>query len=220
MRQDDVVSVRVWGEYACFTRPELKGERVSYRVMTPSAARGVLESIFWKPEFSWRVRRIAVLNPIRGFSLMRNEVGGKIAPDAVTRWSETGQRQPYYIDDDRQQRSTLGLRDVAYQIDAGIHLRGGGSAAEAAKYREQFLRRVEKGQCYTRPCLGCREFAAHFGPSHPPEAPTAQSEDLGLMLFDMHYDSKAGRYDPVFFEAVLEGGVLAMPPSLYEEVGL
>ena len=219
MRDHELLRVRVWGDYACFTRPEMKAERVSYPVMTPSAARGILESIFWKPEFAWRVRSISVLKPIRNFSLVRNETTEKVAPSTVARWMEAEAHDPFLIDESRAQRSTLGLRDVAYRIEAGMRLRDDAGAGEAVKYREQFLRRVNKGQCHTRPVLGCREFAAHFGPDDAQESALALTQELGLMLFDVCYSPDTGRGTPVFFSAELSEGVLTVSPALYEEVG-
>lgn len=220
MPDHELLRVRVWGDYACFTRPEMKAERVSYTVMTPSAARGILESIFWKPEFAWRVRSITVLKPIQHFSLVRNETTEKIAPSTVVRWMEAEAHDPFLIDESRAQRSTLGLRDVAYRIEAGMRLRDGAGAGEAVKYREQFLRRVNKGQCHTRPVLGCREFAAHFGPDDESQSAVSLTQDLGLILFDVRYDPATGRGTPVFFPAELKQGVLTVPPALYEEVGM
>lgn len=206
------VEVKVWGDFACFTRPEMKVERVSYPVMTPSAARGVLEAIFWKPEFSWHVREIAVLKPIRHFSILRNEVNKRLSPSSD---------QPFYIEDERTQRHTLGLRDVAYRIRADVALRPG-AKDEVAKYRDQFRRRVERGQCFHRPALGCREFAADFGPVGCEDVPISQPArmDLGLMLFDLRFNGSRGPHEPRFFEAVLESGVLSVPGQLYREVGL
>jgi CRISPR-associated protein Cas5d len=204
------VDVKVWGDYACFTRPEMKVERVSYTVMTPSAARGILEAIFWKPEFSWRVREIAVLKPIHYFSILRNEVQRKASPRSD---------QPFYADEDRTQRHTLGLRSVAYVIRADMAVRAH-CREDLAKFRDQFRRRVERGQCFHRPALGCREFAADFGPPGPDDRPITDpvSLDLGLMLFDMKYSGPNGPHEPRFFEAVLDGGVLRVPQALYEEV--
>src|SRR5689334_8051532 len=129
------VEVRVWGDHACFTRPEMKVERVSYTVMTPSAARGILEAIFWKPEFSWRVREIAVLKPIRYFSILRNEVQSKMS---------ARRDAPFYANEDRTQRHTLGLRDVAYVIRADVAVRAH-CDEDPAKFRDQFRRRVARG---------------------------------------------------------------------------
>jgi len=200
----------VWGPYACFTRPEMKVERVSYTVMTPSAARGILEAIFWKPEFSWRVQEIWVLNPIRYFSILRNEVQSKASPRTD---------RPYYADEDRTQRHTLALRDVAYVIRADIAVRSHCSA-DPAKFRDQFRRRVQRGQCFHRPALGCREFAADFSLPAPDDRPLESPRrlELGLMLFDLKYSGEAGPHAPRFFEATLEQGVLHVPPSLCREV--
>lgn len=205
MQKETWLEVKVWGEWACFTRPEMKVERVSYPVMTPSAARGVLEAIFWKPEFQWQVREIAVLKPIRFFSILRNEVNSKAS----------ARGGPYYADEDRAQRHTLALRDVAYVIRAEPVLKPV-VGEHPAKYRDQFRRRVERGQCHFTPYLGCREFAASFGPPSPQDSPIGMSEELGLMLFDLHYEAR-GRATPRFFNARLERGVLSVPPELYKE---
>ena len=199
------VEVKVWGEFACFTRPEAKVERVSYEVMTPSAARGVLEAIFWHKPMQWRVREIAVLKPVRHFSLLRNEVKSKASPrsDGLS------------IGDERTQRHTLGLKDVAYIIRADTWLPPGSTDADPAKYRDQFRRRVERGQCFHRPYLGCREFAADFGPVTDDDQPIDEDIDLGRMLFDIDYGLKGNA--PRFFEGRLEGGVLRVPNELYEE---
>jgi CRISPR-associated protein Cas5d len=212
------LAVHVWGEYACFTRPEMKVERVSYPVMTPSAARGVLESIFWKPEIRWRVLSIAVLKPIRHLGILRNEASRKIPVRSASAWMKQGFHETYLVDDDRQQRNTLCLRDVAYRIEAQIALRDHATNNLAA-YRDQFRRRVERGQCYIRPALGCREFAAHFGPPDPDARPMSQTDDLGQMLFDVTYDDQTGRGTPIFFHARLDKGLLHVPQRLYEEVG-
>ena len=155
------LQVKVWGERACFTRPETKVERVSYSVMTPSAARGILEAIFWKPEFFWQVREIQVLKPIRHFSILRNEVNDRMSHKAAQRWMKEG--GGYFADEreHRAQRHTLGLYDVSYVIRADVALKPDVSYSEA-KYRDQFRRRVKRGRCYHRPYLGCREFAAEF----------------------------------------------------------
>jgi len=202
------LEVRVWGPYACFTRPEMKVERVSYPVMTPSAARGILEAIFWKPEFSWRVRQIAVLSPIQYFSILRNEVQSK---------ASVRRGEPYYADQDRTQRHTLALRNVAYLIHADIAVRPH-CADDPAKFRDQFRRRIRRGQCFHRPYLGCREFAAEFGPPEVGDTPIPDSLDLGLMLFDLQYNGPEGPHEPAFFEARLERGVLRVPQDLYAEV--
>ncbi len=211
------LAVKVWGDLACFTRPEMKVERVSYPVMTPSAARGILEAIFWKPEFHWQVRQIEVLRPIRYFSILRNEVNNTIAISTVRGWAKNG--GGYYADQDRAQRHTLALRDVAYIIRAEQILSPHARDIHPAKYRDQFRRRVEKGQCHHRPCLGCREFAAQFAPVGSNDRPIRHSEDLGRMLFDLSYSPDGNTGNPIFFSARLENGILAVPRELYQENG-
>ncbi len=159
MYEDAPLEIKVWGDFACFTRPEMKAERVSYPVMTPSAARGILEAIFWKPEFSWRIREIHVLNEVRHFSILRNEVNDKMSYSAAKNRLEKG--DSYFAEDHRHraQRHTLALRDVAYLIKADVHPRHD-VREDPAKYRDQFRRRVTKGQCFHTPYLGCREFNA------------------------------------------------------------
>lgn len=211
---DAPLAVLVWGEYACFTRPEAKAERVSYLVPTPSAARGILEAIFWKPEFRYRVQEIQVLKPIRVASLLRNEITDKM-PDP-----RRERPVPMDVAERRTQRHTLALLDVAYRIVADVVLRPD-VTDDAAKFRDQFRRRVERGQCYHRPALGCREFAAHFGTSEtaPPDVPRApihDSRDLGLTLFDIAFAGESDANVPLFFEARLEQGRLTVPPHLYE----
>lgn len=207
---DTPLSVRVWGDWACFTRPEMKVERVSYPVMTPSAARGILEAIFWKPEFHWRIEDIWVLRPIRYFSLLRNEINTRQSHRTAQEWERTG--GGYVAAEDRAQRHTLALRDVAYVIHALPVPKPG--AADAAKYRDQFRRRVERGQCHAHPYLGCREFAAWFAPVEGNEQPVPLTADLGRMLYDLDFpEGNAGPGRPRFFRARLEGGILRVPPS-------
>ena len=207
--------VKVWGSWACFTRPEMKVERVSYPVPTASAARGILEAIFWKPQFSWDVREVWVLNPIRYASILRNEVKSKVAPRSVQRWAREG--GGYDAADDRTQRHSLVLRDVAYVIQASIRL-GPGCEAHPAKFRDQFRRRVAGGQCFSRPYLGCREFAAQFAPVAGDERPIEETTDLGRMLFDLEYPSgETSRGRPRFYQARLERGVVRFPAVVEEE---
>lgn len=211
------IEIKVWGPYACFTRPEMKVERVSYELMTPSAARGVLEAIFWKPEFAWRIREIRVLQDVRFFSLRRNEVNSRASSRSAHTWEAQG--GGYFADEDRAQRHTLGLRDVAYVIAADVQVRPT-VAEDAAKYRDQFRRRVERGQCHTMPYLGCREFTAAYGSVDGSERTIDRSVELGRMLFDLDYASDgSGRGAPRFFDARLEHGVLRVPPELYEREG-
>ncbi len=210
-----LLEVKVWGDHACFTRPEMKVERVSYEVMTPSAARGILEAIFWKPEFSWQVREIWVLKPIRHFSILRNEVKNKAVMSTARGWVAEG--GAYFAEDDRAQRHTLALRDVAYLIKADVALKQH-ATDDVAKYREQFRRRVSRGQCHTVPYFGCREFVAYFGPPDGSEQPIDLTDDLGRMLFDLDYmRDDSGRGTPRFFPARLDAGVLRVPIELYRK---
>jgi CRISPR-associated protein Cas5d len=225
MSQESPLRVKVWSEMgALFTRPEFGAERVSYPVMTPSAARGVLEAIFWKPEFTWKVREIQVLNPIRHFSILRNEMNSWQSSSAAK-----SEDYHYFADDDRAQRHSLCLRDVAYVIAADIQLKAHANAPEA-KYRAQFRRRVAKGQCHHQPYLGTREFSAFFAEPTGEETPIAHSDELGLMLLDMDFitdpeskqlefmshDEEGGKVikgtaKPRFFRARLEQGILRVP---------
>lgn len=205
------LSLRVWGDYACFTRPEMKVERVSYPVMTPSAARGVMEAVFWKPEFTWKVEEIWVLKPIQYFSILRNEVNSRASVRAAVDWATTG--GGFDAATDRSQRHTLALRDVEYLIRAQVALKPG-TKEDVAKYRDQFHRRAGGGRSFSTPYLGCREFSASFSEPDGSEQPIGVTEELGLMLLDLEYDADgSGRGKPRFFNARLEGGVLRVPLS-------
>ena len=207
--QGSPLEVKVWGEFACFTRPEMKVERVTYPVMTPSAARGVLESIFWKPEFHWEVEEIWVLRPIRYFSILRNEINSRQTTQIARGWEREG--GGFGATADRAQRHTLGLRDVAYIIRARPMVREG-VQEDPAKYRDQFRRRVRDGRCFATPYLGCREFSAWFSAPEGNEAPLEINEDLGNMLLRMDYlPDGSGSATPQFFHAELKGGVLKVP---------
>ena len=206
---DPPLAVRVWGDLACFTRPEMKVERVSYPLMTPSAARGVLEAIFWKPEFTWRVEEVWVLKPIQYFSVLRNEVNSRASEKVAAAWPKNG--GGYDASADRAQRHTLALRDVDYVVRAQVELKPG-VMDDPAKFRDQFRRRVRDGRCFATPYLGCREFAASFEPADGGERPIDHSEDLGLILLDLDYaEDGSGRGAPRFFSARLERGVLRVP---------
>lgn len=213
MSEYPLLEVKIWGYWACFTRPEMKAERVSYPIITPSAARGVLEAIFWKPEFFWRVREIWVLNEIKYFSMIRNEVNSKANVHTAQGWVKNDGH--YFAEEDRSQRHTLALRDVAYIIKADVALKPH-ATDDPAKYRDQFRRRVNRGQCFHRPCLGCREFAAEFGEPQGDEEAIQMNTDLGQMLFDLNYEEDgSGRGKPRFFKARLEKGILKVPQELY-----
>ncbi len=213
--------LKVWGRNACFTRPEMKVERVSYDVMTPSAARGVLEAILWKPAIQWNVTQIDVLNPIKWESVRRNEVGAKMS----------SRTNDLFVEDNRQQRAGLFLRDAAYTIHAYFEMTDkAGDEDSIVKFQEMFLRRAEKGQCFHRPYLGCREFSADFEiftNGKPLPEPIHVSQDLGWMLYDIHHDYRDDKNGdhfcnesccPHFFRASIENGRMLVPSLKSEEV--
>lgn len=201
--------VRARGPYACFSRPECKVERVSYSVMTPSAARGVLESILWKPAMAWRIHEILVLAPIRFISIRRNEVNQKIPLSNVRGWMKGKPIEGYYADGDRAQRNTLALRDVDYAIVASFSLTdAAGPDDNEIKFAEMFRRRLERGQHFQAPYLGCREFAARVDPYEGTPPPLPLSQKIGSMLLDLRYGKTIA---PVFFEAEMKDGVVAVP---------
>ena len=218
----DPICLRVKGPFACFTRPEMKVERVSYDVMTPSSARAVFESILWKPAIRWHVDKIEVLKPIRWVSIRRNEVGAVVsvrnAQEAMNKGSGS---LGLNIEDERQQRAGLFLRDVAYRIHAHFELLpNAGENNTMGKFLDMFERRAEKGQCVNQPYLGCREFACDFrliDTAQAQTAPIAETRDLGWMLHDMDY-TKPADPQPRFFRAALENGVLRIPAWDSEEV--
>ncbi|MDD5241571.1 MAG: type I-C CRISPR-associated protein Cas5c [Sulfuricella sp.] len=237
--------LEVTGDFACFTRPEMKVERVSYDVMTPSAARAVFEAILWKPAIRWHITKIEVLNPIKWVAVRRNEVGAV----ASTRNVETAMRGGsgqlgLYVEDERQQRAGLFLRDVAYRIHAHFEQRdpsfhksnfphlskrkinqGEDDLAampdnNAVKFMSMFERRAEKGQCVNQPYLGCREFAADFRLVENSALllpPIAETRDLGWMLYDLDYSDSADP-KPLFFRARIEDGVITIPAQDNDEV--
>jgi CRISPR-associated protein Cas5d len=201
--------VRARGPLACFTRPELKAERVSYEVMTPSAARGLLEAILWKPAIVWRVHEIAVLAPIAWTSFRRNEV--------TERASARGGL--FAIEDRRAQRNTVGLKDVDYVVTASFEMtRRAGPDDNMVKFEEMFDRRIERGQHFQQPYFGCREFAANVEPVTQDASPieTGITRPLGLMLYDLEHNATSPHVcegcRPLFFDARLESGVLRVPP--------
>ncbi|GHV69293.1 type I-C CRISPR-associated protein Cas5 [Spirochaetia bacterium] len=215
--------LEVWGDYACFTRPEMKVERVSYDVMTPSAARAIFDAILWKPAISWHITKIEILNPIKWISVRRNEVGA-VASEGIP---------GIFIEDKRQQRAGLFLRDVRYRIYARFEFIPPEkrkaclnkhdefwsdheeqkslerSDETEAKYAAMFERRVKKGQCFHRPYLGCREFACNFCLIENPDTikPIDRTDNLGWMLYDINFDDPANP-KPEFFRAELKNGIL------------
>jgi CRISPR-associated protein Cas5d len=218
------IRLLVWGERACFTRPEMKVERVSYDVLTPSAARGILEAIHWKPAIRWIVDKVHVLKPIRFESIRRNEVGCKISAANVAQAMKAGSLEGLasLIDEERQQRAATVLRDVSYVIGAHFELTlKAGLDDSVGKHLDIFNRRARKGQFFHMPCLGVREFPAHFRLIEEVEATPASDaaldapQDLGWMLHDIDF---AHDMTPRFFRARLAGGVIEVPPWDSEEI--
>ncbi|MBL0141077.1 MAG: type I-C CRISPR-associated protein Cas5 [Betaproteobacteria bacterium] len=202
------------GPYACFTRPEMKVERVSYDVMTPSAARACFEAILWKPAVRWHIRRIEVLKPIRWINLRRNEVSAVVSTRNVEIAMRGGGDLALYIEDERQQRAGLFLRDVAYRVHADLEFkRELDPEATAVKYQEMFERRAGRGQCVNQPYLGCREFAAAFrqiSDVSTEPTPIDETRDLGFMLHDLDFTNPSDP-QPRFFRAAMRGGVVDVP---------
>lgn len=214
------IKLHVWGEYACFTRPEMKVERVSYDVITPSAARGVLEAIHWKPAIIWVIDRIHVLKPVRFESIRRNELGNcKVSSAKVSGAMKRKSTQDlsFLIDDgdNRQQRATTLLRDVGYVIEAHFELSDkAGTEDSIGKHLDIFNRRARRGQYFHQPCLGNREFPAYFSlieheADFPKSELTTASKDLGWMLHDIDFANDA---EPRFFRAELKDGMIDVPP--------
>lgn len=226
---DKEFCLEVWGPMACFTRPELKVERVSYDVITPSAARAVFEAIFWKPAIHWQVTKIEVLNPIKWTTIRRNEVGA------------VASKNPIFIEDKRQQKNSLLLQDVRYRIWAKLvfipqwkrketkNARIDEEEAELlrkdenpGKYNAMFERRASRGQCFNQPYLGTREFSASFRLVNPEQEdltpPIAESRDLGIMFYDMDFQGNSEKPEAMFFRARMENGVIIVPSINSKEV--
>lgn len=207
------VKVRVWGDYALFSRPEMKVERCSYDVMTPSAARGILEAIYWHPGMRWVINRIYVKKPIQFTSVRRNEVKSKISAGNVLQ-VYNGAQKPLYISSkaDIVQRASLLLCNVEYVIEAHFEMTEKANKTDnAGKFKDIIMRRLKRGECFHMPYFGCREFPAHFCLCEEEEIKTAYDEiaekDLGFMLFDMNYSDNEN-IQPMFFRAVMRHGIL------------
>lgn len=222
---DKEFCLEVWGPMACFTRPELKVERVSYDVITPSAARAIFEAIFWKPAIHWQVTKIEVLNPIKWTSIRRNEVGA------------VASKNPIYIEDKRQQKNTLCLKDVRYRIWAKLEFipvrkrkseqlslfdETAHPDENPAKYNAMFERRANKGQCFTQPYLGTRECSASFmlvnSEIDELNTPINESRDLGIMLYDMDFEKDLKNPPAMFFRAKMENGIIIVPSKNSKEI--
>ena len=224
---DKEYCLEVWGDMACFTRPELKVERVSYDVITPSAARAIFEAIFWKPAIHWQITKIEVLKPIKWTSVRRNEVGAGAGKSVI------------FIEEKRQQKNTLLLKDVGYRIWAKMEFRSvlkrkaegdlfshePGKDENPMKYYQMFERRASKGQCFNQPYLGTREFSASFRLVNPDDdtltPPISEEQggtkDLGIMLYDMDFADKKN-IQPMFYRPQMKDGVIIVPPINSEEI--
>ncbi|MES2200514.1 MAG: type I-C CRISPR-associated protein Cas5c [Chlamydiota bacterium] len=198
--------LKVWGDFACFTRPEMKVERASYDIITPSAARAVFEAILWNPFMKWHIEMIQVLNPIKWVNIRRNEVSSKASKN-----------KKIFIEDERVQRSSLLLKNVAYVIHAELELIEPNLKQEK-KFNEMFKRRASKGQCFTQPYLGCREFSSYFQLLDEQEhcQPILENQDLGLMLYDMGYNKE--EISPHFFYATMLKGNVLIPKGDSSEI--
>ena len=212
MLDKEIVRLKVTGDFACFTRPDLKVERMSYPCMTPSAARGILEAILWKPEFQWFIRKIIVLKPIQFASIKRNEISKKQNPRG----------EPIEITENRVQRNSIVLKDVGYIIEASVFVdekliedtKSGEHPITVKKYRTMFERRVKKGQCWHQPCFGTREFAADFSMPDNQDQPLGITYPVGSMFYDMFYDEK-GNVTPLFFyDVAIVNGILECPEDI------
>lgn len=209
-----IFKVRIRGDLACFTRPEMKVERVSYEVITPSAARGVLEAILWKPAIQWVVTCIHILKPIRWADFKRNEVNYKISIRNVQEAMKNGTPMDPFLADEREnraQRHTLALRDVDYVVEAGFRMTARAHPEDnPVKFTEMFRRRVERGQCYRMPYLGCREFSAQVELQTEFFEPIKETRDLGWMLHDIEFRQDEGNL-PHFFKAEMREGTIEVP---------
>ena len=220
---DKEYCLEVWGDWACFTRPALKVERVSYDVITPSAARAIFEAILFKRyAMRWQVTRIEVMNPIRTVNIRRNEVGATVG------------KSPIYIEDKRQQKNSLILRDVRYRIYAKLVFipvkdrpkeafsrHKPGDDENPMKYYQMFERRASQGQCLTHPYLGCREFAANWrwiDETEHRELPLPEDRDLDIMLYDMDFDRNPTKPDAMFYRAKMKQGVIVVPDKDSKEI--
>lgn len=220
---DKEYCLEVWGDWACFTRPELKVERVSYDVITPSAARAIFESILFKRyAMRWQITRIEVINPIKWTTIRRNEVGALAGKSTV------------FIEEKRQQKNSLLLKDVRYRIYAKLVFipvkerpkeafakHQPGNDENPMKYYQMFERRALQGQCFTQPYLGCREFSANWKYMEDTlnlEPPLNEDRDLGIMLYDMDFEGNVKSPDAMFYRAVMKNGIIVVPDKNSEEV--
>jgi CRISPR-associated protein Cas5d len=224
------IALRAWGRYACFTRPEMKVERVSYDVMTPSAARGILEAIYWKPAIRWRIEQIHVMAPIRFTNIRRNELASKIPLRNIQKaMRDLSSPLDTFIEDDRQQRAAMVLENVDYIIEASFEITAKAGTPvregdfdpkdrEPGKHYDIFMRRAETGQCFNQPYFGTREFPASFSwisKDKIPVSPLQGDKDLGWMLHDIDFRNNM---EPSFFHAMMRDGVIRVPLFESKEV--
>lgn len=206
------IKVKVWGDYACFTRPEMKAERVSYDIITPSAARGILEAIYWKPAIRWVIDKIHVLNEIKFDNIRRNEVASKISENKIKSALKGTSVDLYQnSNEDRQQRATMLLKDVCYVIEAHFEMTTLATGEDTPeKHYNIALRRLRKGQFFHHPYFGCREFPANFEVVED-EIPVSSLQgraDLGWMLWDIDFEHEM---TPLFFRAEMVDGIVRIP---------
>lgn len=212
-------TIRAKGPLAIFTRPEFKSERFSYPCITPSACRGLIESILWKPAILWKVEKIHILNEINWTSFRRNEVGSKASEPSKTTVKSGGKTNHIIADQDRVMRNTVALKDVSYVIEAHfIMTNKAGKGDNITKFHEMFTRRMRKGQHFQQPYFGCRECPAEIELLDQVPTPIDLTKDLGIMLWDIDYENLVtdDRYNPIFFQANLEAGSLEIPLSKEE----
>ena len=224
------VTLRVWGDYACFTRPEMKIERVSYDVITPSSSRGIFESIHWKPAIRWVIDEIYIVKPIKFTTILRNEVSkDKIISEQSIKKSMKNMDEAFYIDTNkaRQQKNSMVLKDVEYVINAHFEMtKYAGDTDDEKKHYNIFLRRARNGECFYQPYLGCREFSCNFELLENDNSinPINETKDLGWMLYDIDFVKgdnsykKVEKYNPIFFRAELINGKISVPKILQRSV--
>ncbi|PCJ84478.1 MAG: type I-C CRISPR-associated protein Cas5 [Thiotrichaceae bacterium] len=213
--------LEVEGDFACFTRPEMKVERVSYDVITPSAARAVFEAVLWKPAIEWHIHKIEILNPLSWVNIRRNEVGSVLPVGNIKKAMNGGALPALYVEDARQQRAGMFLKNVAYRLHGSFTLTDkAGASDNAGKFADMFKRRAKKGQCFNQPYLGCREFSCGFRlieDVKKERAAIEENKELGWMLYDMDYQQSDDPI-PLFFNAIMNNGVIDVPARHSDEV--
>jgi CRISPR-associated protein Cas5d len=218
VKSEMTVAIRIYiaGEFACFTRPEAKVERVSYPLPTPSAARNILDAICWRPEMRWLITSISLIKPVRYVSIRRNELQSKVVPSIIKKWMSGPEYYEPLVagaaqNTDSTLRNTLALANVGFVIEARPLVFNTNGDNTPQKYAAMLMRRAEKGQCYSRPYLGCREFPADFRPGCPEDTPMDVTEELGRMLYDITFRPEGNQ--AVFFDARLQNGVMDTRPE-------